>query len=79
MLIAGRADLYLPTRRTIIETKRRGQAALDKPGSGDETQEQPCARYVQAENANDRRQVLLEPDEATSLPWQAMLADGRRW
>ena len=41
---AGRADLYLPTRRTIIETKGRGQAALDKPGSGNETQEQQCAR-----------------------------------
>ena len=76
---AGRADLYLPTRRTIIETKGRGQAAPDKPGSGDETQEQQCDRYVQAESANDRRQVLTEPDEATSLPWQAMLTDGRRW
>jgi len=76
---AGRADLYLPTRRTIIETKGRGQAAPDKPGSGDETQEQQCARYVQAENANDRRQVLPEPDAATSLPWQAMLTDGRQW
>ena len=65
---AGRANLYLPTRRTIIETKGHGRAAPDKPGSGDETQEQQCARYVQAENANDRRQVLSEPDEATSLP-----------
>ena len=76
---AGRADLYIPTRRTVIETKGRGQAAPDKPGSGDETQEQQCARYVQAENANDHRQVLSESDAATSLPWQAMLTDGRRW
>ena len=42
---AGRADLYLPTRRTIIETKGRGQASPEKPGSkSDETQEQQCAR-----------------------------------
>ena len=34
---------------------------------------------MQAENANDRRQVLPEPDAATSLPWQAMLTGGRRW
>ena len=77
---AGRADLYLPTRRTVIETKGRGQAGPEKPGSrSKETQEQQCARYVQAESANDRWQVLLEPDEATSLPWQAVLTDGRRW
>ena len=42
---AGRADLYLPTRRTIIETKGRGQASPEKPGSrSNETQEQQCAR-----------------------------------
>ena len=34
---------------------------------------------MQAENANDLRQVLPEPDAATFLPWQAMLTDGRRW
>ena len=76
----GRADLYLPTRRIVIETKGRGQAGPEKPGSrSKETQEQQCARYVQAESANDRWQVLLEPDDATSLPWQAVLTDGRRW
>ena len=77
---AGRADLYLPTRRTIIETKGRGQAGPEKPGSkGDETQEQQCARYIRAENENDRRQGRLESEAPATLPWQAMLTDGQRW
>ena len=77
---AGRADLYLPTRRTIIETKGRGQASPEKPGSkSDETQEQQCARYIRAENDNDRRQGRLESEAPATLPWQAMLTDGQRW
>ena len=77
---AGRADLYLPTRRTIIETKGRGQAGPEKPGSrSNETQEQQCARYVQAENANEQASGGLDHDEAARLPWQAMLTDGRQW
>ena len=77
---AGRADLYLPTRRTIIETKGRGQAGPEKPGSrSDETQEQQCARYIRAENDNDRRQGRLESEAPATLPWQAMLTDGQRW
>ena len=77
---AGRADLYLPTRRTVIETKGRGQAGPEKPGSrSDETQEQQCARYIRAENDNDRRQGRLESEAPATLPWQAMLTDGQRW
>ena len=77
---AGRADLYLPTRRTVIETKGRGQAGPEKPGSrSDETQEQQCARYILAENDNDRRQGRLESEAPATLPWQAMLTDGQRW
>ena len=76
---AGRADLYLPTRRTIIETKGRGQAGPEKPGSGDETQEQQCARYIHAESAQDRGQGRLEPDASADLPWQAILTDGQSW
>ena len=77
---AGRADLYLPTRRTIIETKGRGQAGPEKPGSsGDETQEQQCARYILTESASDRGQGRPEPDASADLPWQAMLTDGQRW
>ena len=75
---AGRADLYLPGRRTIIETKGSGQAAPDKPGgNAGETQEEQCGRYIFAENERERGRLDLEGN--SDQPWQAMLTDGRQW
>lgn len=74
---AGRADLYLPTRRTVIETKGRGQADPDSANSDGETQAQQCARYIYAEN--ERERGLLTRYESAPSPWQAMLTDGQRW
>ncbi len=74
---AGRADLYLPTRRTVIETKGRGLADPDSANSDGETQAQQCARYIYAENERERG-LLTRYESAPSL-WQAMLTDGQRW
>ena len=74
---AGRADLYLPTRRTIIETKGRGLADPDSANSDGETQAQQCARYISAENERERGRLDLA--ESAPSPWQAMLTDGQRW
>ena len=74
----GPADLYLPTRRTIIETKGQGQAGPDKPGSREgENQEQQCERYVIAENERERRRLDLS--STGQMPWQVMLTDGQLW
>ena len=74
----GPADLYLPTRRTIIETKGHGQAGPDKSGSREgENQEQQCERYVVAENERERRR--LDFSGTKQMPWQAMLTDGQLW
>ena len=73
----GPADIYLPTRRAIIETKGFGLAGPDNPAPNNETQEQQCARYAQGDNAQERQ--LLNPEQAAALPWQAILTDGHRW
>ena len=73
----GPADIYLPTRRAIIETKGFGLADPDNPAPNNETQEQQCARYAQGDNAQERQ--LLNPEQAAALPWQAILTDGHRW
>ena len=74
---AGRADLYLPTRRTIIETKGRGLADPDSANSDGETQAQQCARYISAENERERGRLDLA--ESAPSPWQAILTDGQLW
>ena len=73
----GPADIYLPTRRTVIETKGFGLAGPDQPAPNNETQEQQCARYAMGDNAQELR--LLNPEQAAALPWQALLTDGHHW
>ena len=75
---AGPADLYLPGRRTIIETKATGQVGPEKAGSHPgETQEGQCERYVMAENERERKR--LDIDGTAGMPWRAILTDGRLW
>ena len=73
----GPADIYLPTRRTIIETKGYGQAGPDRPAPNAQTQEQQCERYVDGENQQELTQLGQYPGAA--LPWQAILTDGHQW
>lgn len=73
----GPADIYLPTRRTVIETKGFGLAGPGQPAPNNETQEQQCERYARGDNAQELR--LLNPDQAAILPWQALLTDGHQW
>ena len=73
----GPADIYLPTRRTVIETKGFGLAGPGQPAPNNETQEQQCERYARGDNAQELR--LLNPEQAAALPWQALLTDGHHW
>ena len=80
----GPADIYLPARRFVIETKTFGKA---DPGqrrvSGGETQFQQCNRYVLADHRRERQQLGLGFEESQPRfrrePWKAALTDGRRW
>ena len=73
----GPADIYLPTRRTVVETKGYGLAGPDRPAPNAQTQEQQCERYVHGENWQELSQIGLYPGAA--LPWQAILTDGHQW
>lgn len=73
----GPADIYLPTRRTVVETKGYGQAGPDKPAPHGETQERQCERYVDGDNRQELYQIGLYP--GVDLQWQAILTDGHQW
>ena len=56
----GPADIYLPNRRIIIETKRKGKAKPDDPTAGSrpgETPLQQLTRYIGSERT--REQMFL--------------------
>lgn len=73
----GPADIYLPTRRTVIETKGFGLAGPERPAPNNETQEEQGERYARGDNAQEIQ--WLEPDQVDALPWQAILTDGHQW
>ena len=73
----GPADIYLPTRRTFIETKGFGLANPNRASSSGETQEEQCERYVKAEHARELN--WLDLNQTRSLPWLAILTDGHKW
>ena len=76
----GPADIYLPRRRTIIETKARGRANNpDQPQARDtrETPKEQMERYLRAEMAYERRCLPL--DEQSDRPWTGIVTDGRVW
>ena len=77
---SGPADIYLPRRRTVMETKVVGLA--DNPDKrqarkGDETPRQQLERYVRAEIAYELRSLQLEGDP--DRPWVGILTDGQVW
>ena len=77
---AGPADLYLPRRRTIIETKSGGLA--DEPNKpqareNNETPLQQLERYLRAEIATELGYLDLEGQG--DRPWVGILTDGHVW
>lgn len=77
---SGPCDIYLPRRRTVIETKALGGADNpDKPQARkkEETPKQQLDRYVHAEIEYELRSSTVA-DEA-ERPWSGVLTDGRVW
>ena len=77
---SGPADIYLPRRRTIIETKVLGLADdPDKPQAGEsrETPKEQLERYMRAEIAYEL--TCLDLDKAPNRAWTGILTDGRVW
>ena len=76
----GPADIYLPRRRTIIETKASGLANYpDRPQArrNEETPRQQLERYLRAEIAYERGCLQLEGE--SDRPWIGVVTDGRVW
>ena len=77
----GEADLYLPRRRVVIETKKRGLA--DDPEekqtgrNNDESPREQLERYVFGEMA--RESQLLALDGSPDRDWTGIVTDGRVW
>lgn len=77
---AGPADIYLPRRRTFIETKAVGLAENPERVQGrtnDETPYEQVARYLTAEK--DDELGALFSDRQPDLPWTGVVTDGRIW
>ena len=76
----GPADVYLPRRRTIIETKASGLADdPDRPQArkNEETPRQQLERYLRSEIAYER--TCLPFEEESDRPWTGIVTDGRVW
>lgn len=77
---SGPADIYLPRRRTIIETKAVGLADHpDKPQArtSNESPREQLERYLRAETAYEL--MHLPSESASKRPWTGILTDGRIW
>ncbi|MDE0611749.1 MAG: N-6 DNA methylase [Gammaproteobacteria bacterium] len=77
---SGPADIYLPRRRTVIETKALGLADdPDKPQSrkNKESPKEQLERYLRAEISRELKSA--PPDGGESRPWTGILTDGRIW
>lgn len=76
----GPADIYLPARRFVIETKSYGKADPQGAGSGGGTQLDQCHRYVRADYRRESQQLGFGDDPAWgAVPWKAALTDGPNW
>ncbi len=77
----GPADLYLPRRRVLIETKRVGRA--DDPDAADaatgESPRQQLERYLRSEIAAELGQVAFQGEAERSRAWVGLVTDGRVW
>lgn len=77
---AGPADIYLPRRRVLIETKAVGLADdPDKPQARDsnESPRQQMERYLLSELREERD--LLPLEGTSDRPWIGMVTDGQVW
>ncbi|MDE0303045.1 MAG: N-6 DNA methylase [Gammaproteobacteria bacterium] len=77
---SGPADIYLPRRRIIIETKQAGKA--DHPNrrqsrQNPESPKQQLERYLRAEIADELHSG--SSDEGMDTPWTDILTDGKVW
>lgn len=73
----GKADIYLPRLRTIIETKSRGK--VDHPyeaQSGEHSPFDQLNRYVKGEITSVRTSLFRDE---SSRQWYGILTDGRVW
>ncbi len=70
----GRADIYLPRQRTIIETKAIGGA--EAPAGGNESPSEQLDRYMQAEIGKVRESLFTNESDRS---WTGILTDGRVW
>ena len=76
----GPADIYLPQRRVIIETKSVGLADdpdLRQPREGGETPREQLERYLQSERREEEKLSIADPGQ--DHPWTGILTDGRLW
>ena len=77
----GECDVYLPRRRTIIETKRVGLA--DRPEEpqprekNPESPKQQLERYLRSESAYEAQSLGLEGE--SEREWIGIVTDGRVW
>ena len=76
----GRCDIYLPSRRFVIEVKRPGSANPNGPGSKEgETQFEQCARYIVADHERESLTLGLDAVGEVDTPWVACLTDAKKW
>ena len=76
----GPCDIYLPRRRTIIETKSSGLAnepETRRPSKSDESPKQQLERYIHAEIEYELDS--LPEDSNPSRPWIGIVTDGVVW
>ena len=76
----GDADLYLPRRRIVIETKSDGLAGdphRPQPGYNNETPFQQLERYLLSELEDEKSRLPL--DDHPAQRWTGILTDGRLW
>ena len=76
----GPADLYLPRRRTVVETKRVGEADEPEKPQARENNESPreqLERYLRSEM--DRELGFLDLEGQNTRPWIGIVTDGRVW
>lgn len=76
----GPADIYLPRRRVIVETKQVGLATNpERPQSraSRESPKQQLDRYLRAEIGYEVRALAVE--EGVDKPWIGIVTDGKIW
>ena len=76
----GPADLYLPRRRTVIETKKVGNAdEPEKPQAreNDESPREQLERYLRSET--NRELGFLDLEGLDKRAWIGIVTDGRIW